>query len=1689
MPTKDLVSQATKKSSFEWVNSIKAAFNGLFSWIGKGFNALGTQFKNWGTNIKNNFIKLTSKAYATDENGNVIRGEVLGTNKLGNLDSNIKQASKLQTIINSIKNSKFGSTFNNMLQDAKTGFNFWMGSVENGLYRFRQGLYKFGDNVQSIFNNIFKQTSRKSTTTADGLLPQLVGNESDKTTSETVDSTSKARINGLKTLLNGFFSFARQGFDGLKTRITQTFGSSMDRISTSLKTLRTNLRNIFVKGTNRAYWTDENGNAHRAEVLKTNKVNVREANADDATVGRFQTLINNIKNSKLGATLSNVFQDAKTNFQYFASSVENTFNRFRLGISNLGSNISDVFSGLASYFKSFGSNISGMFSNIGTGVQKVFNNIKNSYIKATSKAYATDENGNVIRGEILDTNKPDVWDDSIKKASKFQTIINGIKNSKLGAQLSNMFQNAKTNFSYFALSVENAFRNLRLRIDGIKTSLGNAFKTGLGALNQFAASTHQAFNNLKVKISQAFGNISKSVGGMFNNLFGGKFTQSAQKVLNNLSTQFKSFGSSISGVFNNIINNIVGSKFVQSIQGVLNNLSVHFKSFGANIKGIFSNVASQIAGSNFTGKLKNLGTNIKNTFGNVAKSMSSFWSKFSFSKGTQETTEFGNEVNNTSKALAPYKDGVNNTSKALVPYKGNAVVAADATKKLGDNAKKSAEQTGNLGAQISHLFVNLALNAAIMGIFKLVSLITDAIKKFADDLYESFKEMEEGLDELKNNLESTESEISSLTSELEDIEDQIEEINSEPLSFTSEEELRRLRAESEELERQVALNETLKEQQQQQVNREAVETGQKYLITDSEGETFGDSIFNGAGTGAGVGASIGIGLAGISGVAGAVGTAFGAKAGAALGSFAGPIGTVLGLAAGAAIGAIVGGIIGGGAGAIDYALDDKPGEKIDSMKEEYDKLQEKYKQAQKKYQDDATEKNYEAYVEAQKQLSEYEGEMSDYMTKLSEYVNAIDWETATEDQKAYIIETNDTIDKWAVASGGKDAKYNAITRIFGENADQDLKNIDKQIKNSIKSGEDVDFDEIFNSKGLADTKERLDEIGISVVDLKYYYLDWLQVEEEVENSIYDTVQAVGGITDGITSLKDAFDEFTEGGLVTAKTLTELYDVFGTYEDAWENYVEIMASGTSSTKEAQEATEELLESFMNARLDQGPIGSMEEYLTLLGQLQNLGVTNAKEYVDALQKASVISSVGKDIVNQEKNLKELEKQYADGKISEEEYNERKEALSYTKEDFIKQYEEDYHVNLSDNERLVIEKAITAEKKEQDALVAQTKANEYDEAIRAKEEAETALNELYNEADKRAKDAGYEDVEDAIANNGSMYLGDFEVDGEVVGYTDAETMLKDKIDSIEVPAKIDVDNAEAEAEEAEKAFQQALDELGLTLNIELQLKSDLVDQLQEVYDTLYEAEKEYNENKGYVSVDTLQSLLELEPKYLAMLYDENGKLNLNKEAILQVAQARTLDMGIQAAQNVIEQASTALAGGKIDKLKELTEVTYDQADANWALVQSNLAALKTEIEAANLDPNNEMYGQLDGVYEGVESQVYAIQDLTNRAVANISNSFSSAGNTAKAEAEDAAAKQLEAFQEAMDYWENRIGANQARYEQIQNEIDLLDAKGKKAGKEYYEEQIELEEQRLELLENQKKEAQKYLGTFTEGSDEWFQ
>lgn len=92
-----------------------------------------------------------------------------------------------------------------------------------------------------------------------------------------------------------------------------------------------------------------------------------------------------------------------------------------------------------------------------------------------------------------------------------------------------------------------------------------------------------------------------------------------------------------------------------------------------------------------------------------------------------------------------------------------------------------------------------------------------------------------------------------------------------------------------------------------------------------------------------------------------------------------------------------------------------------------------------------------------------------------------------------------------------------------------------------------------------------------------------------------------------------------------------------------------------------------------------------------------------------------------------------------------------------------------------------------------------------------------------------------------------------------------------------------ASGSADELGSISQDVLDILSEYENVENEISS-----LSNAYSVLSSAIQEYNQN-GALSIETLMKLLQLEPKYLQYIVDENGQLNLNENALKNVTLAQ--------------------------------------------------------------------------------------------------------------------------------------------------------------------------------------------------------
>lgn len=948
----------------------------------------------------------------------------------------------------------------------------------------------------------------------------------------------------------------------------------------------------------------------------------------------------------------------------------------------------------------------------------------------------------------------------------------------------------------------------------------------------------------------------------------------------------------------------------------------------------------------------------------------------------------------------------------------------------------------------------LAVAAAIRGLVALVDWLTVTM----EEATEKFKEFQ-------SELEATEEKLKDLESELQEVKDRIDELYAQDsLTFTDKEELERLQAQSAELQRQIDLNEQLRVQQQKQVNDQAIKTADMYKdVGVNSGKTTAERSGAWAKWGGGA-AAVGTGIAGYLG------------AGAAIGVAAGPVGAIVGALVGLAAGAIIGAIGGYTAG----EQEKKVGDSLENMKEQSTKLAEQRDKKQKKYSKKATKGRKKRFDKAQQELDDYNAMMAENLSELDAYYSSIDLSVYDPIKDAEKIkelrnemnEFYDIQDKWAIQSSGANAKTNAISRIFGENASPELQNIKKEIESALKAGEDFDFDGAFDD----DFKERLHVMGLTVAEVKRYFLDLKKAEEEAEEfTTYDAVKSVADLTDKVESLKDAFDEFNESGIVTAKTLVALQESFGHMGDKWMDFVDIMTSGTSSTAEAKEAVNELIETLITSALAGEKIDT-EQYVALWSQLTNLGVGNASELLTGIKDyAAIGEEIAGDILNNEKTVEQA----------------------------IADYEKANGVMLTAEQKEVVRATYSAKAAQSKADAYTEQANtldvltsEYETAKAAEDELEDAVEDSKDEKSgkflgflwKTRTDEDRRNTNDITANeeaaekNRKAYEKQIQsLYSEIFG--DAGT--KDSADEQLVELQTYFENPQ-NYDELSEAAQKKLDELNDTLGLEVDFTFEdpqqLVDDVQSIFDTLKDAVNEFNEN-GYLSVDTAQALIDpeiMDPKYLTLLEDENGQLKLNEDALYDIAIARLTYLGVKQQDAILTAAENDAKDGSIDKLRESTEVLYGEADALQAVNMQRIKSIRTRLEERQA--SGDLVGfDIDAYIANITSQVNAVGSIIQSAKDNVRNSLSTSGNTDKAEASDA-------FQKAMDYYENRIGAEQSRFEQVQNEIDLLEKQGKIAGEDYYQEQIDSEERRLSLLQQQKAEAKKYLGQFKEGSDDWW-
>ena len=274
--------------------------------------------------------------------------------------------------------------------------------------------------------------------------------------------------------------------------------------------------------------------------------------------------------------------------------------------------------------------------------------------------------------------------------------------------------------------------------------------------------------------------------------------------------------------------------------------------------------------------------------------------------------------------------------------------------------------------------------------------------------------------------------------------------------------------------------------------------------------------------------------------------------------------------------------------------------------------------------------------------------------------------------------------------------------------------------------------------------------------------------------------------------------------------------------------------------------------------------------------------------------------------------------------------------------------------------------------------------------------------------------------------------------------------------------------------------------------------IDNLQSAFNTLSAAQEEYNES-GYISIDTLQTLLALDDEYLAYLVDENGQLNLNKEAFKSLAQAKINDL-IATEEQRHYNAVLAISE---QELNNTTKKTIGWFQALWNVIKGGkasvsdatktLSALEAEINKSGTDAQKAALTAENEKYENRIAVLKATLEGVNKnfnSVMGVSGSSGSGGSSSSSE--------KEWWETILDNLKDQFKYNEITIEEYIRGLDNLLGRVQKGTDAWRKINEELQKQRLTKVEDDYKRGtisldeyikklKELIKAYKQGSDAW--
>lgn len=172
-------------------------------------------------------------------------------------------------------------------------------------------------------------------------------------------------------------------------------------------------------------------------------------------------------------------------------------------------------------------------------------------------------------------------------------------------------------------------------------------------------------------------------------------------------------------------------------------------------------------------------------------------------------------------------------------------------------------------------------------------------------------------------------------------------------------------------------------------------------------------------------------------------------------------------------------------------------------------------------------------------------------------------------------------------------------------------------------------------------------------------------------------------------------------------------------------------------------------------------------------------------------------------------------------------------------------------------------------------------------------------------------------------------------------------------------------------------------------------VIDNIQSAYKNCSTAVEEYNKY-GYLSIDSLQSLLQMDDAYLNTLELVNGKLQVNQSAYADLLATQYAEAQMEAISQAISELNAIAKGDAAEKAETFTEATEDE--------KNKLEALAPALKNATIG-TGELAGALAAARsaengdntEEIEAKISSVMNALNTRLSLISTNMQSAMNSA--------------------------------------------------------------------------------------------